>query len=405
MTDQDVRDFLERMAAEEPVQFLDAEPLTRRARRRAARTVVVGALGVAAAFAVVFAGASQLREASPNVPVTQPTPTAPIVRGDVEVLRFTGTSDEAPGDLVAVNPETGEERVLVSDLDDVHRAKWSADGRWAAFETPGSLWVVDETFEPRRVFDGPWYWLWSSTGAELLVWRDATLSVVDPSTGLVTELASNLADLSAAPAWSPDGTKFVFGAGGGTIDLIDARTGERSRLVQLPGVGVDVEAIAWSPDGSRLAIYSEGDPRGLFIVDADGSDIELLAEDESVFGFAWSPDGTRMVFTDDHGAVFVAPADGSTASPVPSLPIDGDATNPVWSPDGAQVAFSFEPGREVPVTYPSDRAFVIEADGSGDAEPIDDLTYASWNGGSFCSSCDWWNADPVEYRDPHGGGG
>jgi hypothetical protein len=31
MTDQDVRDFLERMATEESVQFLDAEPLTRRA--------------------------------------------------------------------------------------------------------------------------------------------------------------------------------------------------------------------------------------------------------------------------------------------------------------------------------------------------------------------------------------
>lgn len=73
MTDQDVRDFLERMAAEEPAQFLDAEPLTRRARRRAARSVVVGALGVAAAIAVLFAGVVELREASPNIPVTDPT--------------------------------------------------------------------------------------------------------------------------------------------------------------------------------------------------------------------------------------------------------------------------------------------------------------------------------------------
>ena len=68
MTDQDVREFLERMAAEEPTPFLDVEPLTRRARRRAARTVVVGAVGIAAAIAVLFAGASQLREPSPRVP-------------------------------------------------------------------------------------------------------------------------------------------------------------------------------------------------------------------------------------------------------------------------------------------------------------------------------------------------
>ncbi len=78
MTDQDVRDFLERMAAEEPVQFLGAEPLTRRARRRAARTVAVGAVGVAAAIAVLFAGAVQLREASPTLPAIDPTPSGPI---------------------------------------------------------------------------------------------------------------------------------------------------------------------------------------------------------------------------------------------------------------------------------------------------------------------------------------
>jgi Tol biopolymer transport system component len=339
-------------------------------------------------------------------PVETPTPDAndEPSPADGEVLVFTGTSEEAPGDLVAVNPATGDERAIVEDLDDVRRAAWSADRRWVAFETPGSLWVVDETLEPRRVVDEPWYWSWSPTGAELLVWRDgSTLSIIDPLTGLQTELTSTL-DLSAPPAWSPDGTSFVFEAGAGTIDSIDARTGERSPLLRLPGVGVDVEAIAWSPDGSRLAILSDGEPAGLFVVDADGSDIRLLAEDESVFGFAWSPDGTRLIFTDEHGAVFVAPADGSTASLVASLP-DGDATNPVWSPDGSQIAFSFEGGREVAVTFASDRALVIEADGSGAAEPIDDLTYASWNGGSFCSSCDWWNADPIEYRDPNGGGG
>ncbi len=73
MTDQNLRDFLERMATEEPVQFLDAVPLVRRARRRAARSVVVGAIGVAAAIALVFAGMSQLPEASPRIPVTVPT--------------------------------------------------------------------------------------------------------------------------------------------------------------------------------------------------------------------------------------------------------------------------------------------------------------------------------------------
>jgi Tol biopolymer transport system component len=38
-------------------------------------------------------------------------------------------------DLVAVNPESGEARVLVDDLDNVLSATWSADGRWVAYET------------------------------------------------------------------------------------------------------------------------------------------------------------------------------------------------------------------------------------------------------------------------------
>src|SRR5436309_9573914 len=61
------------MAAEEPTPFFDAEPLTRRARRRAARTVVLGAVVVAAAIAVVLGGVSAIR--STPVPLDHPTPT------------------------------------------------------------------------------------------------------------------------------------------------------------------------------------------------------------------------------------------------------------------------------------------------------------------------------------------
>ena len=68
MTDQDVRDLLERMAAEEPIPFFDATPLTRRARHRAVRTVVVGAVGIAAAIAVLFAGVAEIRSAPASIP-------------------------------------------------------------------------------------------------------------------------------------------------------------------------------------------------------------------------------------------------------------------------------------------------------------------------------------------------
>ena len=73
MTDQDVRDFLEHMADNEALPVFDAAPLARRARRRAARTIAVGALGAAAAIAVLFAGVTELRTA--QIPANDPTPT------------------------------------------------------------------------------------------------------------------------------------------------------------------------------------------------------------------------------------------------------------------------------------------------------------------------------------------
>jgi hypothetical protein len=43
----------------------------------------------------------------------------------------------------------------------------------------------------------------------------------------------------------------------------------------------------------------------------------------------------------------------------------------------------------------------IDADGSGAAVPIDDLTYASWSDGSFCWwQCGVWRDTPARYSGP-----
>jgi Tol biopolymer transport system component len=402
MTDQDVRDFLERMATEEPIPFLDAEPLTHRARRRAARTVMVGAVGVAATIAVLFAGVSEIR--TTRVPADPPAPTAVVTRAASEVLWY--PDDE--GDLLAVNAVTGEQRVLVEDIPHLREAMWSADGRWVAYErrsgSSSSLWVVGAELEPRKIMvlpgEGHRSWAWSVTGSQLAVDRGSMLHVIDPASGLVTDLAST-PGLGSPPAWSPDGTRIVLGATGGTIYAVDVRTGERSVLAELPGEGLGgVDAMAWSPDGSRLAIFSDVEPGTgrLFVLNADGSDIRVVAEEELVIQLDWSPDGSRIVFAADavEGPwidIWIARADGAPAHLVASPGYSGYQGwgSPVWSPDGSKIGFSVQPNR----------ASAIESDGSGDAEPIDDLTYASWSGGSFCWECLWFiRYPPVHYTGP-----
>jgi Tol biopolymer transport system component len=332
-----------------------------------------------------------------------PTPTvvAPsVLRAHGEVLSFTGVPFEAPGDLVAVNPETGEERVLVEDLGLVHFARWSADGRWVAYETDVpegiELWVVSASQEPRLVATGGepdllsgfgLDWIWSPTGAELATINDSTLSTIDLVTGETTDLGSLRDDSFSAWAWSPDGTRIAFGASRGALYTVDVRSGERSLLVRLPGEALpSIWEVLWSPNGAHIAVVNQLEPDGwrLYVMNADGSNVRVLADDFERAGVAWSSDGTRLAYAewsepDRKLRIWLAPMDGSAPAEIGSLVASCrffykcDLT---WSPDGSRIA----------VETPQATA-AFDVDGSGEATPIDELTYRSWDGGSYSCEC------------------
>lgn len=88
---------------------------------------------------------------------------------------------------------------------------------------------------------------------------DGTVSSLDAVTGAVRWRHVARAGVSYQGLdWSPDGTLIAAGASDGTILLFDAASGQvRDRLV---GHADDVAAVAWSPDGQRLA-STAGGPR------------------------------------------------------------------------------------------------------------------------------------------------
>ena len=87
----------------------------------------------------------------------------------------------------------------------------------------------------------------------------------------------------------------------------------------------------YSPDGSRIVFGRENPPTqqfGLFVVNANGSDLHQISAWQPDFGNAsWSPDG-RWILTDNgQGELYVVRPDGSDLRQVTNTPDDEEFAN------------------------------------------------------------------------------
>jgi len=125
---------------------------------------------------------------------------------------------------------------------------------------------------------------------------------------------------------------------------------------------LEVEYIAWSPDGSRIALgvtsYGTPSPRdGLHVVDvATGRDRQLTGGPGRAGAWvdpAWSPDGQWIAYESDRlGAIGLVKADGSQRASLQTT-LMRPLRSPTWSPDGTRIAFEADTAR-----------------GCGDASPL-----------------------------------
>jgi Tol biopolymer transport system component len=121
---------------------------------------------------------------------------------------------------------------------------------------------------------------------------------------------------------------------------------------------------AWSPDGKKVAFARWRDPRGLYVIDEDGSNETLIFGWVAAKGAAWSPDGSRIAFTRWYGGQdydiersfwgfhWTQPADHWWKLGVVRLE-DGyfqdlrcypHSLSPTWSPDGSVIAYDSDFG-------------------------------------------------------------
>ena len=189
-----------------------------------------------------------------------------------------------------------------------------------------------------------------------------------------------------SPRLSPDGKQIIYGRR--WIDKLNDRRETSLWIMNVDGSknrfllnGGNVE---WSPDGTRIAYLTRGEPGGtqIFVrwMDAEGAVTQITRLTESPSNIQWSPDGKSIAFTmrvphrenwsiplpqaprgakwteaprivtrldyrqdqqgfleDGNTHIFVVPADGGSPRQITSGDWDHGAPN--WMPDGKTIVF------------------------------------------------------------------
>ena len=140
-----------------------------------------------------------------------------------------------------------------------------------------------------------------------------------------------------AVAWSPDGKRIASAGYDNTVQVWNATDGSNVFTYQGHTEGGSVDAVAWSPDGSRIASAS-GDKTVQVWNATDGRNaFTYRGHSDFVTAVAWSPDGKRIASAGYDNTVQVWNAtDGSNAYTYRGH--TGAVIAVAWSRDGSRIA-------------------------------------------------------------------
>jgi tricorn protease len=189
------------------------------------------------------------------------------------------------------------------------------------FEQDGYLWLMEPVgSSPKKLavtVNGDFPWAASK-------WADVTRSIMSASLG-------------------PNGKRAVFEARG-EIFTVPVEKGDPRNLTRSSGAAD--RAPVWSPDGQRLAWFSdEGAGYRLLIGNADGMGtprVIPIGDAKMAWSPSWSPDGSRIAFVDNKVRVRVVDvANGTiTVADTGGASTDRGSMKPVWSPDSKWLAYA-----------------------------------------------------------------
>jgi Tol biopolymer transport system component len=155
------------------------------------------------------------------------------------------------------------------------------------------------------------------------------------------------------PCWSPDGKWIAFvgwqktsaDKGFDAIYRIPAKGG-KPILITSANDSVGVGAITFTPDGKRIAFFSQ---EMIKTIPVDGGESEVLIKDAKSDYWSqltWSPDGSKIAYNIKGKIWITTLATGEKTDLKTGLPENFYASEFDWSPDGQKITFMTTSGDE-----------------------------------------------------------
>ncbi|HEY4946137.1 MAG TPA: prolyl oligopeptidase family serine peptidase [Candidatus Limnocylindrales bacterium] len=314
--------------------------------------------------AVVAADASR---AVPGVPDLRAADAPPVTRAEIRRRSAAARRRDAGQPPVARGDRLTIEQIVACDSP--REPRLSPDGRRVAYtaEAGGARQVCildlrsgatrQLTASEKAVSDPQW----APDGAHLAFVRDDAIWLIGTDGSRPTVVTDHPAG-SRAPRWAPDGRQIAFISrrrGWSQVWLQAAPLPHRGRPSRRPAflepraitpAGVDVEDLAWSPDGARIALTAQRHPDLLtnqvtVLELASGEERIVAGEGHWATAARWLPDGSGLLLLSDADGWFQVArvaADGTSRTALTGGAVEHGAPGagfgiaPIPSPDGTR---------------------------------------------------------------------
>jgi len=232
------------------------------------------------------------------------------------------------------------------------------DGQWEIYVMTG-----DGSSQKRLTEDGGFFPKWSPDGKRIAYNRGEDIYLMN---------ADGSNKMKVIPGayesfWSPDGKELGYSKGKpnaqGVLAILNLQTQREriirgSRFLQKSGGG------AWSPDGKRIAFFSNALGWTAMIMNADGTDAMPLIGKDGNCRPDWSPDGNRLAFVWAKGPgsfiQTVNPDGTDLRQPTPARDYELWEYYPDWSPDGKWLAYAIGAENDAGGVW---QVYVVESSG------------------------------------------